>query len=146
MGETSKELLLFSVIFVQVNGCVSALYCLFSMFLWLIDNFCIVSDGTSVMFTNFCGNQFESSIRSVSGYLVIICGEVSAIGLVAGKMCLTRLFLNLCKYQDRSVRESKVSCSFKSASVTELLIYFMKLSESFYLLSTDFLYTFFSRL
>ena len=36
-------------------------------------------------------------------------------------MFVTRLFRNLCRYKDRSVRESKISSSFKSASLTELI-------------------------
>ena len=60
-----------------------------------------------------------------NGVFLVICqlfvDKFCAISLVAGKMCLTKLFQNLYRYQDRSARESKISSSFKSASVTELI-------------------------
>ena len=79
------------------------------MFWWLIDNFCIVSDGFYVICTKFCGNQFGSYIWcSVSGNFVIIRGYVSAINLVAGKMCLTRLF-KVCVNTKIEVKENQKS-------------------------------------
>ena len=70
MSEFSRETFVFSVIFMQANVFVSALYFLVSIFCWLIDNFWIVSDAISVMITKFCGNQFVSYV--CSGVFLVI--------------------------------------------------------------------------
>ena len=56
----------------------------------------------------------------VSGSLDINCDYVSANNILAGKMCLTRLLEILCMYQDRGVKESRISSSCKSAYFTDL--------------------------
>ena len=62
----------------------------------------------------------------VSECLLINCGYASATSFVAKKMFLTGLFQNLCKNQDKSVSESSVSASDKSASLAELIYVFIR--------------------
>ena len=52
---------------------------------------------------------------------------MSAISLVAEEICFNKFFQKLCMYQDRSVSESNISASDKSASFAELMYGFMRL-------------------
>ena len=51
---------MFSGMSVHLNGWFSASNIFVLILLWLTDNVCIVSDGTSVIVVKFCGNQFGS--------------------------------------------------------------------------------------
>ena len=66
--------------------------------------------------------------KCVIGFLSLFikCGYASATSFVAEKICLTGLFQNLCINQDKSVSESSVSSSDKSASLAELIYVFIR--------------------
>ena len=56
----------------------------------------------------------------------VSCGYVSARSYVAEKLCLTKLFQNLCISQDKSLSEYSVSAWDKSASFAEPIYVFIR--------------------